>query len=405
MSNSTTEIPETPSLQDRIRDLNAKDAAQLLRDQPSKTIREVLADLPVEQTIAIASLLPAQRTPVTDVDREAEEEREALLDTIKGTVSELLTEVIGALPPDTTVAGALDYLVHTQPESAITYLYVIDDQHSLLGVVAMRDLLLARPGQTLEEIMTASPFCYQLDTSITEAVEEALNRRHRLYPVVDENNKLKGLLYGWKLFERVATDISAQSGSMVGVDKSERVDTPLMTSFRMRHPWLQVNLLTAFMAAVVVGVFEDTIARIVALAVFLPVLAGQSGNTGCQALAITLRGLTLGDLANYPVYKLLRKEVCLGAMNGFAVGVVAAIVMWIYAGTTGAAEPMVLAVVILIAMVGSCIGSGIFGVLVPLTLKRFGADPATASSIFLTTFTDILGMGLMLFLATTLVLN
>lgn len=404
MSNSTAEISSSHSLQDRIKDLNPPEAAKLLSSQPPEVIQDILTSLPMEQTIAIASQLSAQSRETPNIDREAEEEREALLGTIKGTVSELLTEVTGALPPDTTVAGALDYLVHTQPESAITYIYVIDHQDCLLGVVAMRDLLLSRPGQTLEEIMTPSPFSYQLDTSITEAVEEALIRRHRLYPVVDEDNRLKGLLYGWQLFERVATDISAQSGSMVGVDKTERVDTPLMTSFRMRHPWLQVNLVTAFMAALVVGVFEDTIARIVALAVFLPVLAGQSGNTGCQALAITLRGLTLGDLANYPVYKLLRKEICLGAMNGFAVGVVAAIVMWIYAGTTGAAEPMVLAVVILIAMVGSCIGSGIFGVLVPLTLKRFGADPATASSIFLTTFTDILGMGLMLFLATTLVL-
>jgi len=405
MSTSTAEASSPLDLQERIKGLNATEAATILAGQPSEVVQDVLGALPIEETIAIASQLSAQSSQSSQADREAEEERNALLSTLKGTVSELLTDVSGALPPDTTVAGALDYLVHIQPESAITYIYVIAEDDILMGVVAMRDLLLSRPGQTLEEIMTPSPFSYQLDTSITNAVEEALVRRHRLYPVVDEDNRLKGLIYGWQLFERVATDISAQSGSMVGVDKTERVNTPLMTSFRMRHPWLQVNLLTAFMAALVVGVFEDTIARIVALAVFLPVLAGQSGNTGCQALAITLRGLTLGDLANYPVYKLLRKEICLGAMNGFAVGLVAALVMWIYAGTTGAAQPLTLAVVILIAMVGSCIGSGIFGVLVPLTLKRFGADPATASSIFLTTFTDILGMGLMLFLATSLVMS
>jgi magnesium transporter len=142
----------------------------------------------------------------------------------------------------------------------------------------------------------------------------------------------------------------------------------------------------------------------VALAVFLPVLAGQSGNTGCQALAITLRGLTLGELAEIPISRLLRKEVLLGAMNGFFVGLIAAGAMWVYAGMTGADQPVLLALVVLIAMIGACMGSGVFGIIVPLTLRRFGADPAMASSIFLTTFTDILGMGLMLLLATSIVL-
>jgi magnesium transporter len=311
---------------------------------------------------------------------------------------------IGVLPSETTVAGALDYIVHLQQVSSITYLYVVDEGSHLLGVVAMRDLLLARPGQTLSEIMTPEPFAFSLHTGMSEAINAALKRHYRLYPVVDEDNRLLGLVFSWRLFEYVATEISAQVGSMVGLDKEERVTTTIMEAFRMRHPWLQVNLITAFAAAFVVGMFEDTIARIIALAVFLPVLAGQSGNTGCQALAITLRGLTLGELSDYPVRKLLRKEIVLGAINGFLVGLVAAVAMWIYAGTSGAEQPHMLAFVILLAMVGACTGSGIFGVLVPLTLRRFGADPAMASSIFLTTFTDILGMGLMLFLATTLLL-
>src|SRR5690606_16203234 len=105
-----------------------------------------------------------------------------------------------------------------------------------------------------------------------------------------------------------------------------------------------------------------------ALAVFLPVLAGQSGNTGCQALAITLRGLTLGELGDFPVARLLRKEIILGAMNGFVVGLVAALAMVIYASMTGTAQPLLLGLVVLVAMTGACIGSGIFGVMVPITL-------------------------------------
>ncbi len=320
------------------------------------------------------------------------------------TVESLLDSPFGAMTAETTVAGALDRLVHTTPPKGITYIYVVDHSQRLQGVVAMRDLLMGSPGQTLGDIMTPQPITLALDTPLGDAIQAALKHRYRLYPVVDDEQRLLGLVYGWRLFEAMATELSVQTGSMVGVDREERLGTPLLTAFRMRHPWLQVNLVTAFLAAFVVGLFEDTIAQIVALAVFLPVLAGQSGNTGCQALAITLRGLTLGELDHFPVGRLLRKEIALGALNGFAVGLVAALAMWLYAAATGATEPLLLALTILVAMVGACIGSGIFGVLVPLTLRRFGADPAMASSIFLTTFTDILGMGLMLLLATVLIL-
>src|SRR5690606_38187406 len=138
-----------------------------------------------------------------------------------------------------------------------------------------------------------------------------------------------------------------------------------------------------------------TITQIVALAAFLPILAGQSGNTGCQALAITLRGMTLGDLNHFPVRKLITKELILGAMNGVLTDIVAGLAMYWSAGGNPQ-EAVMLGIVILLAMTGACMASGLFGVLVPLTLKRFGADPCTASSIFLTTGTDIAGMGLML---------
>lgn len=379
-------------------DMDPAIAASFLAQQTPDTIESTLSSLPTDAALKIASHLASEAG-----HRNTDDELHTL-EGIKGTVAELMTEAFGTLSPDDTVASALDYIVRTDPSITITYIYVTDDDDKLLGVVAMRDLLLARPGQTLEHTMTRDPFAFTPDVEMPEAVNAALSQRHRLYPVTDEEGTLLGLVYGWKLFEYVATEISAQAGSMVGVDREERISTPILESFRMRHPWLQVNLLTAFAAAFVVGIFEDTIARIVVLAVFLPVLAGQSGNTGCQALAITLRSMTLGELANISVSRVLRKEIILGAMNGFFVGLVAALAMWIYAGISGAEDPATLALVVLVAMVGACIGSGIFGVLVPVTLKRFGADPAMASSIFLTTFTDILGMGLMLFLATSLLM-
>lgn len=396
MSRENTEVEVGPAA---FADMDPVIAASLLARETPDDIEAALARLPPEAALKIAAHLASEVAPEAQHSPSVEN-----LQGIDGTVEQLMVEAFGVQSPDTTVARTLDYVVKTHPVTSITYIFVTDEAGKLLGVVAMRDLLLARPGQTLAEIMTTEPFVFTTDVRMPEAVGAALAKKHRLYPVVDEDGVLVGLVYGWRLFEYVATEISAQAGAMVGVSSEERVTTPIFKAFLMRHPWLQINLLTAFAAAFVVGMFEDTIARIVALAVFLPVLAGQSGNTGCQALAITLRSLTLGELADVSTAKLLRKEIVLGAMNGFFVGLIAAGAMYVYAMMSDTPDPLILSAVILTAMVGACIGSGIFGVLVPLTLRRFGADPAMASSIFLTTFTDILGMGLMLALATTLLM-
>jgi magnesium transporter len=187
---------------------------------------------------------------------------------------------------------------------------------------------------------------------------------------------------------------------MVGVQKEERLLTPWPTSLRFRHPWLQLNLLTAFIAAAVVGIFQDTLDQVVLLALFLPVLAGQSGNTGCQALAVTLRGMTLGELKTGSERPLVAKEALLGLLNGALVGLVAGIGMWFVAMKQGNSSAFILGFIVFVAMIGSCIISGISGALIPLTLRRLGADPATASSIFLTTATDVASMGIFLTLAT-----
>jgi magnesium transporter len=190
---------------------------------------------------------------------------------------------------------------------------------------------------------------------------------------------------------------------MVGVEKEERLTTPWLQSLKLRHPWLQLNLLTAFLAAAVVGIFQGTLDRLVILALFLPVLAGQSGNTGCQALAVTLRGMTLGELKPGAERRLVTKEAWLGLLNGVGVGLMAALGMYITATGQEQTHPVMLAFVVFLAMIGACIASGISGAMVPLTLKRFGFDPATASSIFLTTATDVVSMGMLLGLAALLV--
>lgn len=203
--------------------------------------------------------------------------------------------------------------------------------------------------------------------------------------------------------QKRSMELSLQPGTMVGVEKEERLATHWWRSLKLRHHWLQINLLTAFIAAAVVGLFQGTIDRLLILTMFLPVLAGQSGNTGSQALAITLRGITLGDLKSGKEMTLIRKEALLGLLNGALVGLVAASGMYVVANLQHLPSALMLSVVVFLAMIGSCIISGISGAIVPLILKRLGADPVTASSIFLTTATDVASMGMLLGLAAFLV--
>ncbi|MEX2366268.1 MAG: CBS domain-containing protein, partial [Pseudohongiellaceae bacterium] len=338
---------------EEIRDMSPVEAAEALSTLAPHEIQFVLSRLPQEQAMEVASHL-AETVSSEDLATKA------VLSGAEETIGELMTTAPAILPSSYTVAEALSFLVKSADLTEISYIFTTEEQ-ALVGVVGMRDLILAKPSETLADIMTSEPFAFATDTPIHEAVGEVLYRHYPLYPVVDESRHVVGVVHGWKLYERIASELSGQAGAQYGVDKEEQVSTSIMKAFRMRHPWLLVNLVTAFAAAFVVGTFEDTIAQIVALAVFLPVLAGQSGNTGCQALAITLRGMTLGQLRDYPIVKLLRKEILLGALNGAVVGLIAGVAMYAYAGMTDSVEPLLLGIVILIAMTGACIGSGIFG--------------------------------------------
>ena len=317
-----------------------------------------------------------------------------------GTVADLMTPVVGVFSPNTTVAQATEALREQTRTAFITYLYIADPQGKLLGLVVMREMLLAKPDTTLAEIMLRDPFTLERGMPLPDALKKALHMHFPVYPVVDTERRLVGLVRGAELFANRAIEISGQSGSMVGVNNEERLATSLPTSLKLRHPWLQVNLLTAFLAAAVVGMFEGTLSRLVILAVFLPVMAGQTGNTGCQALAVALRGMTLGEVNASNQGAMIRKEMMLGFLNGLLVGITAGAGMAFYANMQGLENPLKFGLVVVLAMVAACTASGIAGAIIPLTLKRLGADPATASSIFLTTASDITSMGIFLGLAT-----
>jgi magnesium transporter len=315
----------------------------------------------------------------------------------------MMEPVVAVFRPQQTVGETIEQLRHLIKTAFITYGYVIAPGGRLSGIITMRDLLFAEHETRLDALMLRDPFFLRPDLPLDEAMRLVLDRHYPAYPVCDENGVLIGLVRGQAMFEEQAIEITAQVGTMVGVEKEERLATPWGQSFKFRHPWLQLNLLTAFAAGAVVGIFQDTVDRLVILALFLPVLAGQSGNTGCQALAVTLRGITLGELKAGKERALVLKEASLGFMNGAFTGIVAATGMYLVAAHQHNPNALGLAVVVWLALVGSCVASGVCGAMVPLTLKRFGADPATASSIFLTTATDVVSMGLLLGLATMLI--
>lgn len=319
----------------------------------------------------------------------------------ENSVGRLMEHPVAVFPPHLTVAEATERVRELSTSRMFTYCYIVDASNVLRGVVTMRDLLLHDRNAQLDAFMLRNPFALRPEFPLMEAMRQTVNRHYPSYPVTDDVGVLLGIVRGSRIFEQQAIEISAQPGAMVGVEREERVNTPFLRSLKFRHPWLQFNLLTAFIAAAVVGLFEQTIERIVVLAVFLPVLAGQSGNTGCQALAVSLRGLTLGELKAGRHNVFLVKEAALGLANGALVGITAGLGMFFYATWQHTdISPYRLASIVFLAMTGSCFLSGVSGVMVPITLKKFGADPATASSIFLTTATDVASMGFFLGIAT-----
>ncbi len=374
-------------------DLSGEDIARELMHLSPGFAQDVLAALPTDARERATTAAPP------DVARQWQ--RNSLYD--PGTVGRMMEPVVAAYPPDARVGEVVEELRALVTRALITYVYVLDEEEHLLGIVTMRDLLFSERERRLDEVMLRGAFALHAAMDVKDAMRLVLDRHYPVYPVGDAERHLIGLVRGQTMFEAQAIEITLQAGSMVGVEKEERLATHWVHSLKLRHPWLQLNLLTAFLAAAVVGLFQDTLDRLVILALFLPVLAGQSGNTGCQALAVTLRGMTLGELKPGTERPLVMKETWVGCLNGIGVGVAAAVGMFITASGQNQDQPWMLAFVVFLAMIASCMASGISGAIIPLTLKRMGLDPATASSIFLTTATDVVSMGMLLGLATILV--
>ena len=309
-----------------------------------------------------------------------------------GTVGSLIGPPLAVFYTDKIVSDVIEKIRTIPQEQIFTYGYVLDASEQLSGVLIMRRLLTADPDSCIADIMEGDVFFLTPEMTFLDAMKSTMTRHYPEYPICDENQHLIGVVRGEALFTAEVVSLTAQAGEMVGVTDEDGPDTPFWRSMRLRLPWLQANMLTAFLAA-----------GIVLLAIFLPVLAGQTGNSGAQSLAVTLRAVSLGWLSDEGARAQVTKEALLGILNGAIGGLFAGGAMWAIATTQNNSLAMTLGIVVFIAMTFSSLVSGFIGGLLPIALRKLGADPAVASTILLSTVTDTFSMGSMLLLALWLV--
>jgi magnesium transporter len=277
----------------------------------------------------------------------------------------------------------------------IAVVYILDETGKLVGKIPLQLIAISAPAARLHTLMEPCPAINALASR--EEILMVIEKENLLQiPVTDINNNLLGVIRNDAVISATKEEITENMQAMFGAGREEQALSKVSLAVRKRLPWLQVNLATAFLASLVVGFFEDTIAKITILAVFLPVVAGQSGNTGSQALAVTMRGLALKEIRISQWFKVARKEIMVGFFNGIAVSLTTGIIVYFWASSLG------IAIVIGISMVISMIIAGFAGAVIPMLLKAIGQDPATSSSIILTTVTDICGFLSFLGLATAL---
>lgn len=385
-----------------LRELDSRSVVAQLRDDSDAEIALALQQLPAEQAHKVLERFgPARREAIERADTV----HDLLIgyDYAEGTVGRLMESAPAVFPLEASVGDVVEALRDVVKQRMVIYVFVADAEGVLRGVVAFRELVFGARTQSMAEVMVRNPFFLTPTMRLVDAMHEVVTRHYPIYPVCEADGRLLGLVKGAALFEQQAFAISAQAGALVGVEKEERLATPWLRSFRFRNPWLLVNLLTVVISASVVGFFQDSIRRIVVLAIFLPVMSGQCGNLGSQSLAVVLRGVTLGELHDDGVRSMVLKEGWLGFLNGLASGVLAGVAMYLIAHARHEPAALRLAGAIVVAMTVSCTLAGMAGAAIPLVLRRLGADPATAAGIFLSTVTDVLSMGLFLGLATLLI--
>jgi len=383
-------------------------AAEPLGEMDPEDSAELLAELDRGEAINILSRMDPDDA-VDLLEELPDPVQQELLSRLTREDAEVLTELL-AYPPDTagglmspevvpvslemTATEAIALLRHLVEEAeTVYYAYVVDDAGLLEGVVSLRDMALARPETPITELVIRDIIRVPVDADVEEVAHLFDKYNFLALPVVDIRNELLGIITIDDVIDVIREEATEDIYGMAGVPIEERVDTGWFESLRMRLPWLYVRLATAIVAATVVGVFEETIARVAALAVLMGVVAGQGGSAGMQTVTIITRGMALGELSSGQGWRLLVKEGLLGLANGLLIGATVGVVTYFWKGDA------MLGVAACVAMLIILVVAGVTGVTIPIGLRALGKDPALASGIFLTTVTDVLGFGVLFLLA------
>lgn len=357
----------------------------LIQDSAPSTVVRVFGFLDAAERQVLIETLPAT----------TRREIEFLLSFGENTAGRNMETRFLAMRPEATIDEAIGRLRKLKLVG-LQNVFVTKPNGLLLGRIPVQELATADGGDSLETLMQSVPAVVTATTPAEEVLGIMERQRLPTMPVVDLDGKLLGVFRLVAAITAAQVDATADLQTMVGASRDERALSKASFAVRKRMPWLQINLLTAFMAAAVVGLFEGTIAKFTALAVLLPVVAGQSGNAGAQALAVTMRGLALREISLRNWLQVTTKEAKIGLMNGVAIAFSCGVGVYLWSGSIG------LVIVICISMVLAMVAAGLAGAMVPIVLTRFGQDPAVASSIILTTVTDIAGFFSFLGIATLL---
>lgn len=383
-------------------------AARVILELDQEDLKDVLDTVDIETLAAVcSSSAPDDAADLLEVLDEERREAvltrlgtakgahlEALLTHEEATAGSLMNTEYLALDETLTVAEAIDVIRRYPRKEGFFYVYTVDSEHHLVGVLSLRSLILALPDSDLKSIMVQNVVRSTVDASQEEVARVVAKYDLLSIPVVDAQNRMVGVVTVDDVLDVIQEEAEEDLLHLGGVMISERVSSAMLTSYRMRFPWLLFNLVTAFAAASVVRYFEGTIGRWTALAAFMPIVAGMGGNAGTQTLTVFVRGLALGEVDWKTKGRAVSKELMVGLANGTSVGLIASVIVGLWTGE------WILAGILLGAMICNMVVAGVAGGLVPLALKELGFDPAISSSIFVTTFTDVAGFFTFLGLAT-----
>jgi magnesium transporter len=377
-------------------ELGPEAGAALLDDRSPDEIARLLQELESDDAAAVVDYLPDELSAaVLDLMRRKQDtEVENLLEYPEYTAGRIMNPNVFALPEELTVGEAVVELQQARDVEMVFYLYTVDERRHLVGVTSLRRLLLVAPETPLKRIAAGDVLSVRVDTDQEEVARQVASYNLLAIPVVDLENKLVGVITVDDVIDVIKDEATEDIYRLAGISSDDSVFSPPLTSLRKRLPWLYVNLVTAFLAAAVVKVFEGTISQVTALAVFMPIVAGMGGNAATQTLTVIVRGLALGELNLGNSRKALFKEGLVGIGNGVGLGVVAATVAWLLQG-----DPW-LGLILGLAMIINMFIAATAGTLVPLGLRALKVDPALASSVFITTLTDVFGFFAFLGLAT-----